>query len=185
MRTSSSDDDEVIGRLSTWSLVLAGILAVLGGLAIASPWAASTVVDVLCGITLVAAGASQLVMTLGTFTWRGFWLTLLCGVLSVMAGTGMLVLPQAGIEALVTFLGLMLLFESAAKLVAAYSIRENYPWGWLLFDGLVTGALGLVLLTTKPAEAGILLGVFVGINLLSSAALFASAGLWLRRGMAA
>jgi uncharacterized membrane protein HdeD (DUF308 family) len=94
--TTLSSDDDIIGRLSTWSLVLAGVLAVLGGLALAAPWVASTVVDVFCGITLIAAGVSQLVMTLGTFTWRGFWLTLLCGSLSIMAGTGMLVLPAAG-----------------------------------------------------------------------------------------
>ena len=179
--TTLSSDDELVGRLSTWSLVLAGILAVLGGLALAAPWAASTVIDVFCGITLIAAGASQLVMTLGTFTWRGFWLTLLCGTLSIMAGTGMLVLPAAGIAALVTFLGLMLLFEATAKIVAAFSIGEYYPWGWLLLDGVVTGALGLILLTIRPAEAGVLLGVFVGISLLSSALLFGSAGLWLRK----
>lgn len=181
MTTLSSDDDDIPGRLSTWSLVLAGILAVLGGLAFAAPWAASTVVDVFCGIALIAAGVSQLVMTVGTFSWRGFWLTLLCGTLSIMAGTGMLVLPAAGIAALVTFLGLVLLFESTAKLVAVFSLGEHFPWGWLLLDGIVTGALGLILLTSRPAEAGVLLGVFVGISLLSSAMLFCSAGLWLRR----
>lgn len=179
--STSSPDSQMVGSLSTWSLVLAGILTVLGGLAIAAPWAASAVVDVFCGITLVAAGISQLAMTAGTFTWRGFWLTLLCGALSIVAGTGMIVLPEAGIAALVTFLGLVLLFEAAAKLVAAFSLGDSFPWGWLLFDAAVTGALGVVLLTTRPAEAGVLLGVFVGINLLSSAILFGSAGLWLRR----
>lgn len=183
--TTLASDDDMIARLSTWSLVLAGILAVLGGLALTAPWAASTVVDALCGIALVAAGISQLVMTMGTYSWRGFWLTLLCGTLSVMAGSGMLVLPAAGITALVTFLGIMLLFESTAKIVAAFSIREHYPWGWLLVDGAVTGILGLILVSSRPAEAGILLGVFVGISLLSSALLFASAGLWLRRTLEA
>lgn len=172
---------EPLASLSTWSLVLAGILAVLGGLALASPWAAATTVDVFCGIALIAAGISQLAMTAGTFTWRGFWMTLLCGALSVVAGTGMLVLPEAGISALVTFLGLVLLFEAVAKFVAAFSLGDSFPWGWLLFDAVVTGALGVILLTRRPAEAGVLLGVFVGINLLSSAVLFGSAGLWLRR----
>lgn len=178
---TTSSDSQTVGSLSTWSLVLAGILTVLGGLAIAAPWAASAVVDVFCGITLVAAGISQLAMTAGTFTWRGFWLTLLCGALSIVAGTGMIVLPEAGISALVTFLGLVLLFEAAAKLVAAFSLGDSFPWGWLLFDAVVTGALGVLLLATRPAEAAVLLGVFVGINLLSSAILFGSAGLWLRR----
>jgi uncharacterized membrane protein HdeD (DUF308 family) len=174
-------DREVFGNVSTWCLVMGGVLAVLGGLALASPWAASTVVDVFCGVTLIAAGVSQLAMTAFTFTWRGFWVTLLCGALSAVAGTGMLVLPKAGIEALVVFLGLVLLFEAAAKLAAAVSIRGSFPWGWLLCDGLLTAALGGILLTSRPAAAGVLLGVFVGINLLSSAAMFAAAGWSLRR----
>jgi uncharacterized membrane protein HdeD (DUF308 family) len=173
--------DSMAGPIATWCLVLGGVLAVLGGLALASPWAASTVIDVFCGVTLIAAGISQLAMTAGTLTYRGFWLTLVCGALSIMAGTGMLVLPEAGIDAMVVFLGLALLFESVAKLAAAFSIRKDFPWGWLLFDGMVTGLLGGILLTTKPAEAGILLGIFVGINLISSGATFAGAGWWMRR----
>ena len=175
------DDPEGFETVSTWCLVLGGVLAVLGGLALASPWTASTVIDVFCGVTLIAAGISQLAMAAFTFTWRGFWVTLLCGTLSTVAGTGMLVLPKAGIEALVVFLGVVLLFEAAAKLSAAVSIRGRFPWGWLLCDGLLTAALGGILLSSRPAAAGVLLGVFVGINLLSSGAMFAAAGWSLRR----
>jgi uncharacterized membrane protein HdeD (DUF308 family) len=181
MATKDRSELDLLGPVSTWCLVLGGILAVLGGLALASPWAASTVVDMFCGVTLIAAGISQLAMTAFTFTWRGFWLTLLCGSLSLVAGTGMIVLPKAGIEALVVFLGLILLFESAAKLAAAFSIRGDFPWGWLLIDGVITGLLGSVLLTSRPAAAAVLLGVFVGVNLLSSGVMFADAGLSLRR----
>ncbi len=181
MESSELDQQQLFSRISQWSLVLGGVLAVLGGLALAAPWAASTVIDVFCGMTLIAAGVAQLAMAAGTFTWQGFWIALICGALSIVAGTGMLVLPKAGIEAMVVFLGMVLLFESVAKLAAAVSIGSKFPWGWLLFDGLFTGVLGVLLLSTKPAEAGILLGVFVGINLLSSGATFAATGWWLRR----
>jgi uncharacterized membrane protein HdeD (DUF308 family) len=179
--TLNDDQDLLHGRVSTWSFVVGGVLATLGFLSLASPWTASTVVDVFCGVSLIAAGASQLAMTAGAYSWRGFWVTLLCGALSIAAGTGMLVLPKAGIEALVVFLAIMLLFEAAAKLAAAFSIRTDFPWAWLLFDGLVTALLGTILLTSQPATAGVLLGVFVGINLLSSAAMFVAAGWWLRQ----
>lgn len=170
-----------LARVATWCFFLGGILVVLGGLALAAPWTTATLIDVFCGVTLVAAGASQVVMTAATFTWRGFWLTLACGTLAIMAGVGMLVLPRAGVEALVVFLGLVLLFEAAAKLAAAITLRDGFPWVWLLLDGLVTGVLGGILLTSRPAEAGVLLGVFIGINLLSSAAMFLATGFSLRR----
>jgi uncharacterized membrane protein HdeD (DUF308 family) len=168
-------------RVAIWCFVLGGIFAVLGCLALAAPWLAATVIAVFCGVTLLAAGISQLAMAISTYSWRGFWIMLLCGGLSTLAGTGMLTLPEAGVEALVIFLGLLLTFEAAAKLAAAFTIRDGFPWGWLLLDGAITGLLGGILLTSAPAEAGILLGIFVGINLLSSAATFLAVGLHLRR----
>lgn len=180
-----ADDPRLLDLVTKRAFVLACVLGSLGLLALAAPWTAAHIVDVVCGITLVAAGVGQLALAAGAFTWRGFWVTLLCGALSVVAGVAMLVLPKAGIEALVTFLGCVLLLESVAKLAAAFAIRRNagdaFPWGWMLFDGLVTGALGSVLLAGPPATAGVLLGVFVGMNLLSSAMTFAAAGLGLRR----
>ena len=57
---------------------------------------------------------------------------------------------------------------------------RDFPWGWLLLDGVVTAVLGGVLLTAKPEQAGVLLGIIVGINLLSSGISFLASGLWLR-----
>ncbi|MFM8380057.1 MAG: HdeD family acid-resistance protein [Planctomycetia bacterium] len=165
------------------ALGLGAVLSLLGLLALAAPWAASAVIDYVCAGTLIAAGISQLGMTAATWTWRGFWLTLLCGVLSIVAGTAMLAIPVEGIHALVTFLGLVILFEAAAKLTAAWSAPPGFPWGWILFDGLVTALLGGILLTSPAAQAGIYLGVLIGINLLSSGISFLAAGFWLRRGL--
>jgi uncharacterized membrane protein HdeD (DUF308 family) len=52
-------------QIASWCLGLGGVLAVLGILAIAAPWVASTVIDYLCAGTLIAAGISQLGMAAG------------------------------------------------------------------------------------------------------------------------
>ena len=119
-----------VSRIATWCLVLGGILAALGTLAVMTPWVAAKVIAVFCGISLLVAGVSQVAMAVGTYTWRGFWVTLVCGGLSTMAGIGMLVLPEAGVEALVLFLGFLLAFEAVAKLAAAFTIREGFPWNY-------------------------------------------------------
>ena len=129
-------------QIASWCLGLGGVLAVLGILAIAAPWVASTVIDYLCGGTLIAAGISQLGMAAGTWTWRGFWLALVCGALSVVAGVAMLTIPVEGIHALVTFLGILILLQAAAKLTAAFSVPREVPRGWILFDGIITAVLG-------------------------------------------
>lgn len=172
-----------VAALDRWCLAVGGILAVLGAASIAAPWAASTVVDYLVGGALLAAGLSQVGMAAGTLTWRGFWVTLLCGVLSVVAGTAMLAIPVEGVHALVTFLGIVILFEAVAKLTAAFSVPRDFPWGWLLVDGLVTTLIGTILLLSRPLEAGILLGIMVGVNLLSSGIALLASGIWLRRAI--
>jgi uncharacterized membrane protein HdeD (DUF308 family) len=168
------------GPLKRWCLGLGGVLAVLGVLAIASPWTAATIVETLCAAALILAGVTQVAMAAGTYTWRGFWLALLCGALSIMAGTVMFALPKIGTEAIAVFLGIVILFEAAAKLTAAFSVPRDYPWGWLLVDGVVTAVVGGMLVTCTLDQSGVYLGVLVGLNLLSSGIGFLAAGIWLR-----
>lgn len=182
MSLSSSPDSppSMLVRLATWSMGLGGVLIVLGLASIAAPWIAAAAVAAFCGITLIMGGASQVAMTAMTFTWRGFWLTLVSGVLATMLGVAMLLMPHEAAGALVIFLAIMLLMEASAKLSATMLIGSDFPRGWLLFDGIVTAALGVVLLVSEPAEKEVLLGIFIGINLLSSGITFAAGGWSLR-----
>ena len=166
----------LVGRVASSALSVGALLSVLGVLALLAPWGAATAIDVACGLALAAAGVAQIFLSANAFDWRGFWLAMLCGALSLMAGVAMLAIPRAGIEAIVVFVGLALMFESAAKFTAAISFRDVFPPGWLLFDGLLTAVLGAILVTARPGDAGTLLGVLVGINLLSSGLMFAATG---------
>jgi uncharacterized membrane protein HdeD (DUF308 family) len=170
-----------ISQLKSGLIGLGAALAILGVLAIAAPWVASTVMDYMVGGALIAAGVTQLGSAASTLTWRGFWLTLLCGGLSLVAGTAMLAIPVEGVHAMATFLGLVLLFEAAAKLTAAFSLPRDFPWGWLLADGLVTAVLGGILLMSPTGQSGVYLGTLIGINLLSSGVAFLASGLWLKQ----
>jgi hypothetical protein len=155
-------------------------LTSLGILANASPWAAATFVDFMVAGSLLAAGVSQLGAAASTFTWRGFWLTVLCGSLSLAAGTAMLAIPAEVVHAMTTFIGLVLLFQAAAKLTAAFSLPRDFPWGWVLADGLISAVLGGMLLMSPTQQSGVFLGTLIGINLVASGAAFLGSGLWLK-----
>lgn len=170
----------IASQLTSRFIWLGAALAGLGILAIAVPWAAATFVDFMVAGSLLAAGVTQLGAAAGTYTWRGFWLTVLCGGLSLVAGTAMLAIPAEGVHAMTTFVGLVLLFEAAAKLTAAFSLPRDFPWGWVLADGLITSLLGGMLLTSPTQTSGVLLGTLIGINLLASGAAFLGSGLSLR-----
>jgi uncharacterized membrane protein HdeD (DUF308 family) len=171
----------IAARLKSRLLWLGATLVLLGVLAIAVPWAAATFLDFMVAGSLIAAGVAQLGAAASTYDWRGFWLTVLCGGLSLVAGTAMLAIPAGGVHAMTTFIGLVLLFEAAAKLTAVFSLPSDFPRGWLFAGGLITALLGGILLTAPTAQAGIYLGTLVGIDLVSSGAAFVASGLWLKR----
>jgi uncharacterized membrane protein HdeD (DUF308 family) len=173
-------DHGLASRLKSRLIWLGVTLAGLGILAVAVPWAAATFIDFMVAGSLLAAGVTQLGAAAGTATWRGFWLTLLCGGLSLVAGTAMLAIPAEGVHAMTTFLGLVLLFEAAAKLTAAFSLPRDFPWGWVLADGLITALLGGMLLMSPTQMSGVYLGTLIGINLLASGVAFLGSGLWLK-----
>ena len=170
-----------ITTLRNWSLGIGILLVLLGAACFARPLVPSLTVTFFIGGLLVAAGAARIVSAFGTYSWKGFWLSLLCGVLSVVSGTAMLALPGVGIEALVVFLGLLILFEAAAKLAAAFSVPRDFPWGWLLVDGLVTAVLGGILFTAAPEKAPLYLGVIIAAHLISSGVMLLGTGFWLNR----
>lgn len=175
------DRPGLIASLRNWSLGVGILLVLLGAACFARPLVPSLTATFFIGGLLVAAGAARIVSAFGTYTWKGFWLALLCGVLSVVSGTAMLALPGVGIEALVVFLGLLILFEAAAKLAAAFSVPRDFPWGWLLVDGLVTAVLGGILFTATPDKAPVYLGVIIAAHLIASGVMLLGTGLWLNR----
>jgi uncharacterized membrane protein HdeD (DUF308 family) len=174
------DQQSPLATLRTWSFGLGAVLVLLGLVSFARPLVSSLAINFFIGGVLVAAGVLRLVSAFGTYTWRGFWLTLVCGALSLVAGTAMLALPGVGIELLVTFLGILILFEAAAKLTAAFSVPRDYPWGWILVDGIITAILGGILVTASVEQAPLYLGVIIGIHLLTSGIALLAAGFWLK-----
>ena len=175
----------LLAGVGTSALRLGVVLIILGILALLAPWGAATAIDVACGVVLATAGLAQIMLSATAFDWRGFWLSLVCGAIALMAGTAMLAIPRTGIEAIVVFVGLAFLFEAAAKFAAAWALRDAFPWVWLLGDGLLTAVLGSILVTASPEDDGVLLGVLIGVNLISSGTTFLFTGWSLRQRVTA
>lgn len=175
------DHESPVASLRNWSFGIGAVLVLLGAACFARPLVPSLTVNFFIGGLLVAAGVLRIVSAFGTYTWKGFWLALLCGVLSVVSGTAMLAMPGVGIEALVVFIGLLILFEAAAKLTAAFSVPRDFPWGWLLVDGLITAVLGGILFTATPEKAPLYLGVIIAAHLITSGVMLLGTGFWLSR----
>jgi uncharacterized membrane protein HdeD (DUF308 family) len=149
-----------------WLLGLGILLSVLGLLLIAAPALGTLAVDLLVGWFLIIGGIAQLIHAFMEKAWRGFLLEAVSGVLYLVVGVLLVFYPMAGAQALTMFLAAFLLIEGIVRIAMALRLRPAHGWGWLLFGGIATVILALLIWMQWPASALWVIGLLVGINLL-------------------
>jgi uncharacterized membrane protein HdeD (DUF308 family) len=143
-------------------------MIVAGILAIASPLAAGLAVNIIVAWLLVFSGCVHLVFAWYRPSTGGFLWELLVGILYILIGGYLLVHPVAGLEALTIALGIYLLLESILEFILGFTLRPLPGSGWLLFDGVVTLILAVMIWKTWPSNTGWVIGTLVGISMLFS-----------------
>lgn len=153
-----------------WFLwLLVGILAMVGGIfAIANPFAASVTATHIVGWSLLFYGVLQaLIVFGGQGLGRKIWVLAL-GILTGIAGFWLLANPLAGTISLTIALAILLLGTGTAKVLGAFTIRRTKLFGLVLLSGIVSIVLALMIFNNFPASAASILGILLGIELISS-----------------
>jgi uncharacterized membrane protein HdeD (DUF308 family) len=151
-----------------WSIAL-GILMILAGvLAIAMPPAAGLAVNIVVAWLLLFSGAMHLVFAWHTRTAGGAVWEVLLGLVYGLIGVYLLAQPLVGLVALTLALAIYLFFEAVLEFVLWTFVRALPGAGWLLFDGVVTLALSILIWRTWPANTEWVIGTLVGISMLFS-----------------
>ena len=154
-----------IDRKWGWYFALGALLIVLGTVATGMAVTTTIFSVVVLGWILLGAGACLAVLSFMTARWGGFLLTLAAGVLSGIAGISMLRSPISGAVAITLMVGTILVAVGIFRSVA--SIVMRFPsWGWSLFSGIVSLALGALLLRDWQSASLWFLGFYVGIDLM-------------------
>jgi uncharacterized membrane protein HdeD (DUF308 family) len=76
--------------------------------------------------------------------------------------------PKLSLVSLTFALAILFFVEGIFHLVTYFNVRNAPGSGWLLFDGIVTLILAVMIWRSWPASAVWALGTIVGINLLMS-----------------
>jgi uncharacterized membrane protein HdeD (DUF308 family) len=134
-------------------------------IAVSSPWMATEIVVTILGLLLVICGGAQIIGSFWTGKWSGFLLSLLAGVLYVCVGGLMVARPEAASEALTLLIGAFLLVGGIFRAVSAMALKFHH-WGWLLLNGVISAILGLMVLSHLPWSGLVVIGLFVGIDMI-------------------
>ncbi|MBO0755214.1 MAG: DUF308 domain-containing protein, partial [Bradyrhizobiaceae bacterium] len=97
----------------------------------------------------------------------GFWWSLLSAVLTVVVGVLLLGWPIAGVLSLTYLLIAFFFIEGVASVMFSIEHRRELTggWVWMLLSGIVTLALGVIILAGLPGTAAWALGLLVGIDM--------------------
>src|SRR5262245_21461276 len=158
---------QTVRRYSLWYLVQGCLLAAAGVLAIIYPVISSVAVIVLLGWLLIISGILQGISLIGAGQVPHFWLQLISVILAVLIGFLFLRDPEQGLVTITLLLIVFFMIEGISKIVFALTIRPFPNWAWMLASGLVGIFLSVLLWANMPVTAVWLIGLLLGIELIS------------------
>ncbi|GAB4369800.1 MAG: HdeD family acid-resistance protein [Elainellaceae cyanobacterium] len=151
-------------RISGWLIALGILMMVLGVAAIVEPFIATVAIARVLSWTLLFAGIVRVVHAIQSRQQRGFWLRLLVGILYIVAGVLLLSNILGATLTLTLAFGWVILAQGILEVIAAFQVRSEPNWGWILFSGIIAIILGILILYRWPTNAVWLLGFFTGIS---------------------
>jgi uncharacterized membrane protein HdeD (DUF308 family) len=159
-----SDDD--VRKARRWLMVTA-ILALIGGAAaIVVPVVATLTTTIFIGWILVYSGV---VMAIHSWTQRAAgrtWERALQALLALVIGIYMVLFPGAGALSLTLLLVIWFVISGGLQLAAARQLRGLPGPGWMLFGGVLSILLAVLIALDLPSSAAWAIGLLVGVNLI-------------------
>jgi uncharacterized membrane protein HdeD (DUF308 family) len=164
-----------------WIIALGIIYVVAGFIALGSVVMATAASVLLVGIMMVIAGVAEVINAFQIKTWGRFLFWLALGALYILAGLVTVGNPLLAALVLTLMLGAALVVSGIMRIILAFSVKEGTLWIWVVFSGVITFLLGLVILARWPVSSLYVLGLFLGIDLVIAGAGWIGIGLSLKR----
>lgn len=182
-RTRTGEGMDMNSASGAWRpLLIAGaILAVLGVLAIAFPFATGIGVELAIGGLLVVGGIVHGWHAFGARGWTGFLGGVALAALYLIAGLVVLANPVLGMVTLTLLVGAFFLVDAIVELYMGFRVRPEANWTGLLASGVLSLVLAGLILIGWPATAAWTIGLLVGINLLTTGLAMAAIAMGGRR----
>ena len=145
-------------KIMGWVVLIAGVLALL------SPLVAGTFVTIMVGAAMLVAGVARVI---DAFQGGGFWAGLF-GAVYCIAGFMIIADPLPGLLALTMVLTIYFMAVGVSEIVAAIQKRPVQGWGFLLFSGVVSVLLAIMIWNQWPLSGAWAVGTLVGVQLMFS-----------------
>jgi uncharacterized membrane protein HdeD (DUF308 family) len=159
---------DAVRQASTWSILWGVSLIILGMLAVGSPLIAAVAVNVVIAWLIAVAGVVHVIIAFhshsaGSVIWR-----LLIGLAYIFFGGYLIARPAVGVASLTLVVASLFLVEGILNIVLFFRVRSAQGSGWVLFDGIITLLLGLMIYVQWPSSSAWAIGTLVGVSMIVS-----------------
>jgi uncharacterized membrane protein HdeD (DUF308 family) len=156
---------EVVQRNWGWFLALGIVQIVLGSIAMGESMLMTLFSVTMLGWLLVIGGISSIIHAFVERQWGGFIIDLLTGLFYAAAGFMMVANPGEAAVTLTLVISLFLIIGGVFRIVEALVGALPHRI-WVLLNGVVTLALGIMIWRQWPYSGLWVIGLFVGIEML-------------------
>jgi uncharacterized membrane protein HdeD (DUF308 family) len=149
-----------------WIMALGTLFVALGTIGLGMLLTVTVVSIFYLGVLLFVGGAAQALQAFSFHGWRNVVSHLLMGALYLAAAYVVIQNPLAASATLTLFLAAALVGLGIVRGATAIMHREYRQWGLLLFSGIVSVVLGVMIMASWPVSGLWAIGLYVAIDMI-------------------
>ena len=154
-----------------------GVIAIiLGILSMMMPGLTGVSVVYLLGVIVLVAGIVRMIWAFQAGSLGRGLLMFAIGLLTLLAGFALLAHPLFASGVLTIMLAVYFILDGIGEIAAGIKVRPAAGWGWLLFGGIVSILLGLMIWGQFPLSGLWAVGILLGIKLFFIGLIMVTAG---------
>lgn len=157
------------------------MLIILGSIALSSAFITTMATVMLFGVLMIAAGIAQIVHAFYTSEWTGFFGYVVLGILGAVIGWLMLMNPTIGAVSLTLLFATFFIASGLFKIASALMYDMAHK-GWVIFSGIVSLALGLLVFAQWPESSLWIIGLFIAIDMIFTGWTYVMFSFMMRKG---
>jgi uncharacterized membrane protein HdeD (DUF308 family) len=147
-------------------MTIFGIIAIiLGILCLLAPVLTGVWTLTLMGLFVLAAGIVRMIWAFQAGSFGKGLLMFAIGGLTLLCGIALVANPLFASGVLTVMLAVYFIFDGISEIVGGIRLRPGSGWGWMLFGGIVSILLGIMIWAQFPLSGVWAIGILLGIKL--------------------
>ena len=154
----------IFKNASRGSILWGFLLAFLGLFAMMTPAVSGIATTFMLGALLLSSGIGMVIYAFRSDSFGTGVLRFLFGGITVLAALWMFVNPGMALASLTLFLAAYFVVDGLFQIFASFGLAKGK--GWVIFNGIVSVLLGLMIWSSWPISGIWAVGILVGVKLI-------------------